>query len=69
MASAGCEPENLGTEGQHATSRPPEPLFMISVHEPKRYNTNQVHNLIRMYSYEISSSHIADYSLLRHNIV
>jgi hypothetical protein len=25
-ASAGCEPGNLGTKGQHATSRPPKPL-------------------------------------------
>jgi hypothetical protein len=25
-ASAGCEPANLGTEGQHATSRPRKPL-------------------------------------------
>jgi hypothetical protein len=40
---------------------------MISIHEPKRYNTNQVPNLIRIY--EISSSHIADYSLLRCDIV
>jgi hypothetical protein len=26
-ASAGLEPANLGTKGQHATSRPPKPLF------------------------------------------
>ena len=25
-ASAGCEPANLGTRGQHAISRPPKPL-------------------------------------------
>jgi hypothetical protein len=25
-ASAECEPANLGTKGQHATSRPPKPL-------------------------------------------
>jgi len=25
-ALAGCEPANLGTKGQHATSRPPKPL-------------------------------------------
>ena len=25
-ASAGCEPANLGTKGQHTTSRPPTPL-------------------------------------------
>jgi len=26
-ASAGCEPSNLGTKSQHATSRPPKPLL------------------------------------------
>ena len=26
MASAGSEPANLGSEGQHATYRPPKPL-------------------------------------------
>jgi hypothetical protein len=26
-ASAGCEPANLGTKGQHATSRPPNSLY------------------------------------------
>jgi hypothetical protein len=28
MASAGFEPANLGTKGQHATPRPPKPLFL-----------------------------------------
>ena len=28
MASAGFEPANLGTKGQHATSRPTKPLLM-----------------------------------------
>ena len=27
-ASAGFEPANLGTKGQHATSRPPKPLMV-----------------------------------------
>ena len=27
--SAGFEPANLGTKGQHATSRPPKPLFCL----------------------------------------
>ena len=27
-ASAGFEPSNLGTKGQHATSRPPKPLML-----------------------------------------
>jgi len=28
-ASAGCERANLGTKGQHATSRPPKPLNRV----------------------------------------
>jgi len=28
MASAGFEPMNLGTKGQHATPRPPKPLLV-----------------------------------------
>jgi hypothetical protein len=28
-AAAGCEPANLGTKGQHATSGPPKPLCYI----------------------------------------
>jgi hypothetical protein len=35
-ALAGCEPANLGTKGQHATSRQPKPLFS---------NTYQLHIL------------------------
>jgi hypothetical protein len=30
-ASAGFEPANLGTKGQHATSRPPKPYLKILV--------------------------------------
>ena len=30
-ASAGCEPANLGTKGQHATCRPPKPLIFLYV--------------------------------------
>ena len=30
-ASAGFEPANLGTKGQHATSRPPKPLYTFIV--------------------------------------
>jgi hypothetical protein len=29
--SAGLEPTNLGTKGQHATSRPPKPLVTTKV--------------------------------------
>jgi len=32
-ASAGFEPMNLGTKGQHATSRPPKPIFGIFVNK------------------------------------
>ena len=28
-ASAGFEPANLGTKGQHATSRPPKPIIRL----------------------------------------
>ena len=31
MASAGFEPANFGTKGQHATSRPPKPLSTYRV--------------------------------------
>ena len=39
-AWAACEPANLGTKGQHATSRPPKPLwhlqwFCLMVQQPK----------------------------------
>ena len=34
-ASAGFEPANLGTKGQHATSRPPKPLMSIFGQLPK----------------------------------
>ena len=30
-ASAGFEPENLGTKGQHASPRPPKPFIYIAV--------------------------------------
>ena len=30
-ASAGFEPENMGTKGQHATSRPPKPLSLTVI--------------------------------------
>ena len=36
-ASAGIEPANLGTKGQHATPRPPKPLTYIYIYV--RYNT------------------------------
>jgi hypothetical protein len=29
MASAGFKPANLGTKGQHGTSRSPKPLFAV----------------------------------------
>ena len=30
-ALAGFEPANLGTKGQHATPRPPKPLYLTTV--------------------------------------
>ena len=30
-ASAGFEPANLGSKGQHATSRPPKPVLCVCV--------------------------------------
>ena len=36
-ASAGFEPANLGTKGQHATSRPPKPSH-VSVQESSNFN-------------------------------
>ena len=32
--SSGFEPTNLGTEGQHATSRPPKPFTQINYWNP-----------------------------------
>ena len=37
-ASAGCEPANLGTKGQHATSRPPKPLCKTVANTDKIFN-------------------------------
>ena len=38
-ASAGFEPTNLGTKGQHATPRPPKPIE-INIHEKKNCSSN-----------------------------
>ena len=40
MASAGFEPANLGTKGQHATSRPPKLEMPDSVVHPLLYHKN-----------------------------
>ena len=40
-ASAGCEPANLGTKGQHATSRPPKPQVQL-------FNVVQANNHCRL---------------------
>jgi hypothetical protein len=39
MASAGFEPANLGTKGQHATPRPPKPPATV-------VTNNQIHILL-----------------------
>jgi len=39
-ASAGCEPANLGTKGQHATSRPPKTLTCwLRIRKPSAIHT------------------------------
>jgi hypothetical protein len=40
IASAGFEPANLGTKGQHATSRPPKPLTFKSLSYPLLLSAN-----------------------------
>ena len=45
-ASAGFEPANLGTKGQHATPRPPKPL-RIHIHKTNlRLCTTREHNIL-----------------------
>ena len=42
-ASAGFEPANLGTKGQHATSRPPKPLYIkLTLSQKKKVYTDGV---------------------------
>jgi hypothetical protein len=38
-ASAGCKPANLGTKGQHATSRPPKPLWVCRIRKGFRQSS------------------------------
>jgi len=40
-ASAGCEPANLGTKSQHATSRPPKPLNIPMYPARPSFNSSQ----------------------------
>ena len=42
-ASAGFEPANLGTKGQHATSRPPKPIL--------RHTYTQIQNGLELWSF------------------
>jgi len=50
-ASAGCEPANLGTKGQHATSRPPKPLCWPLVLAVKYTNKMKTKIFKRIYCY------------------
>jgi hypothetical protein len=50
-ASAGFEPANLGTKGQHATSRPPKPIHIYTY----IYRVNKKHSLI-LSSYKIKTT-------------
>ena len=43
--SAGFEPANLGTKGQHATSRPPKPRSIMSMKNSNDTNGNQTRYL------------------------
>ena len=52
---AGCEPANLGTKGQHATSRPPKPL--TASHDFGRINISIFDNI---------DSNIMELSVLLH---
>ena len=46
-ALAGFEPANLGTKGQHPTSRPPKPLRHYMIHRPlcPQYCSTALHEL------------------------
>ena len=46
--SVGLEPTNLGTKGQHATSRPPKPQFYFSLpleHQISYLNEKKIKSL------------------------
>jgi hypothetical protein len=45
-ASAGFEPANLGTKGQHATPRPPKPLYCDTFHKKCRHVTRVLADFI-----------------------
>jgi len=53
-ASAGCEPANLGTKGQHATSRPPKPL-------KHRVQFTHIYIYIYIYIYTYEEVHVIDF--------
>ena len=52
-ASAGCEPANLGTKGQHATSRPPKPLRATVTGNRKDTGMNYIHDKFKNNKYAL----------------
>ena len=55
-ASAGVEPANLGTKGQHATSRPPKPLRWALWHIPVRARCLMTHGTNNFRKYILAST-------------
>ena len=58
-ASAGFEPANLGTKGQHATSRPPKPLVLCV--NPLSVELNPIRHLLAL----VGAQHIVHVSRIR----
>ena len=59
-ASAGFEPANLGTKGQHATSRPPKPLYLgeewLTTINGSDHYVSRIHNLQSLLCYLVALS-------------
>ena len=51
--SAGCEPANLGTKGQHATSRPPKPRLILHTYPPMKMEQTECSETL---AYKIQTS-------------
>ena len=47
-ASAGFEPANLGTKGQHATSRPPKPLSLVVFLRTVKFNIQKFYVVLAL---------------------
>ena len=51
-ASAGFEPANLGTKGQHATPRPPKPLYILYIRTKIPVSAYALHILNNRHEYD-----------------